>query len=378
MSCNRLFLLKIIFLYFVFACLSFAGVPEGSTPEEIELGRQAQAEIERMVRLVDDPQTLAKLSKMCADIAAVTERPKVQYTPKIIGSAEMNAFIIPGGTIYVTTRFLQELQSDDELAGVLCHEIAHNTCQHAIKRMKKGSGLVTAVNLLSLAAIILGKGSEVSQFATLTASAITTAVINGYTIEDEKEADEVGLGYMLKTQYNPAGFMTFMERLASGSSKYIEEEIGYYRTHPFSKDRVRATLKRLESAGVPIHRRLVTKAPEPQVKRKLISGNWYSAVVYEKREIVVLADDHNKRAQQIADALDWILDYDIPEDSIRVESGRDRVKLYVKDGAEFWLTAMDAQINGLSLNDLAKQVKARIGETVRAEQLRIKLIYLLF
>ncbi|MAF27546.1 MAG: peptidase M48, partial [Gemmatimonadetes bacterium] len=110
-------------------------LPPGSTPRETELGQEAAFDIERSVLLVDDEETLEKLSGMLAEIAAATSRPDVEYIPHIVASPVVNAFVVPGGWVYVTRGLLDAVQSDDELAGVLGHEIAHNVRQHAIERM---------------------------------------------------------------------------------------------------------------------------------------------------------------------------------------------------------------------------------------------------
>lgn len=115
-------------------------LPPGSTPREIELGEEAANDISKAVVLVDDPEAVAKIQTMLDEIAAVTSRPDVEYRAHIVDSPLVNAFVVPGGWVYVTKGLLDDVESDDELAGVLCHEIAHNVNQHAIQQMRNKIG----------------------------------------------------------------------------------------------------------------------------------------------------------------------------------------------------------------------------------------------
>ena len=109
------------------ACLAYAGTQPPFSPEyEKRVGEETAAQVEATYERYKDEETQAKVDAMATEIAAASARPEVTYDVRLIDTDEVNAFSIPGGFVYVTKGLLDEVQSDDELAGVLSHEIAHN------------------------------------------------------------------------------------------------------------------------------------------------------------------------------------------------------------------------------------------------------------
>jgi predicted Zn-dependent protease len=353
-------------------------LPPGSTPREIELGREAADDISKSVEFVQDEEALAKVQRMLDEIAAVTERPEIEYRPYIVLSPYPNAFTIPGGWVYVTTALLDGVESDDELAGVLAHEIAHNVNQHAIERMRdtpKGLGLL---QLASIAALIIGKSPEAAVLAGAAANHITASVLHGSSVAAEVEADAHGLGYLTKTEYDPTGFLTFLETLAGSSGKFIEEELGIYGTHPLTRDRVSAARDQLESLGVPIHRRLVTRAPQPESHAVTVDGEPVTEMHYEGERLVLLAGHDSTRAEAAVATFGWALDYELDEARMKLIPARDGVVLQPEGGPAFSFTPDDGRVNGEGEVALAVRLRTRLAELVADEQARIRANYLLY
>ncbi|MHB0936546.1 MAG: M48 family metalloprotease [Armatimonadota bacterium] len=135
----------------LFALPALAGAPPpGTTKAEEELGKKTAERIEKDYKLVQDEEALKRLADIVTAIAPVTQRPQVVYTVKILDTGELNAMVIPGGIIYVTKGLLKAVESDDELAGVLAHEIAHNALCHAEKMMAREA----KASLVQLATVI--------------------------------------------------------------------------------------------------------------------------------------------------------------------------------------------------------------------------------
>jgi predicted Zn-dependent protease len=353
-------------------------LPPGSTPREIELGRQAADDISKSVEFVQDEEALAKLQRMLDEIAAVTERPAIEYTPYIVVSPYPNAFTIPGGWVYVTTALLDGVESDHELAGVLAHEIAHNVNQHAIERMRdtpKGLGLL---QLASIAALIIGKSPEAAVLAGAAANHITASVLHGSSVAAEVEADAHGLVYLTKTGYDPTGFLTFLETLAGSSGKFIEEELGIYATHPLTRDRVRAARDQLQSLGVPIHRRLVTRAPQPESRAVTVDGEPVTEMHYDGERLALLAGHDSERAEAAIATLGWVLDYELDEARMKLIPARDGVVLQPEGGPALALTHDDGRVNGEGEVALAVRLRTRLAELVADEQARIRANYSLY
>lgn len=343
-------------------------LPPGSTPREIELGREASEDIAKAVRLVDDPEELAKLQAMLDEIAAATDRPDIKYVPHIVASPSVNAFVIPGGWVYITTGLLDSAESDDEIAGVLAHEIAHNVDQHAIRAMREAPKGLGLLQLASIAALILGKSPEAAVLAGTAANTITAAVLNGNTIEMEKEADHDGIGYLTRTHYNPTGFLTFMERLAASSGKFVEEDLGIYRTHPMTRDRVEAARERLEEFGVPILRRLVTENPEPEARRTSESGREATEIVYGDERLLLLAGHDDDRAARAVETIAFALDHELDAGRIKVLPVPHGVVFQPEDGPSLFLGKEDGEVSGNGEAVAAGRLRERIDSIVRADR----------
>ena len=108
-----------------------------SEAQEIEMGRQADAEIVQQLGLVDDPELQAYVSRLGGELAARSERPGLPWSFKVIDDPVVNAFALPGGYIYVTRGILAHMGSEAELASVLGHEIGHVTAQHSLNQISK-------------------------------------------------------------------------------------------------------------------------------------------------------------------------------------------------------------------------------------------------
>jgi predicted Zn-dependent protease len=366
----------------VVVAVAVRALPPGSTPKELELGREASEEIESAVVLVNDPEAVAELQAMIDEIASVSPRPDIQYKVQIVATPGVNAFVLPGGWVYVTTGLIEMVQSDDELVGVLCHEVAHNVNQHAIARMREAPlGKLSLLRIATLAAqvgLVLGGAPEGALLADAAASHITAAVLNPGSVAAEVEADHDGIEYMVHTHWNPTGFLTFMERLGSSSGKFFEQELGIHNTHPLTRDRIHAARDRLEELGVPILRRLVTDAPQPRWTRIQSRGQDATEVTYRGERLFLLAGHDPERAEAAVASVKYALDYELPEDRILVRPERDHVVLVPADGPSLDLTRADGEVNGGGEVLLAGRVRDRLAELVANEQASIRASYQLY
>ena len=347
-------------------------LPPGSTPRELELGEEAAKDIANSVQFVNDPAELAKLRVILEEIRKVTPRPEIQYTPHIVATPLINAFVIPGGYVYVTTGLLSSVESDDELAGVLAHEIAHNVNQHAIQRMNnapKGLGLL---QLAAIAALIIGKSPEAAVLANTAANAITAAVLKGGSIEAEKEADSCGIGYLVHTKYNPTGFLTFLESLAASSGKFFEEEMGIYQTHPLTRDRVRSARDQLEELNVPILRRLVLRSPQPEAHPISVEGAAATEISYQGERLLALAGQDSTRSADVLATVSWVLDRELQTSDIKIIPAEGGVLFAPGSGPAVYFSAEDGRVDGRGEAILAGELRKQLTGIVVAEQNRYR------
>src|SRR5215218_5234042 len=104
---------------------------------EIEMGKEADADIVGSVGLYDDPLLQDYVSDLGMEIAANSERPNLPWSFKILDDPAVNAFALPGGFVYVTRGLMTHLGSEAELVAVLGHEAGHVTARHGVNQMSK-------------------------------------------------------------------------------------------------------------------------------------------------------------------------------------------------------------------------------------------------
>lgn len=166
-----------------------------SEAQEIALGREADAEIVAQLGLVDDPALQAWVNGIGQRLAARSERPGLPWSFKVVDDPVVNAFALPGGFIYVTRGILGHLKSEAELAAVLGHEIGHVTAQHGVNQMSKAQ---LATGGLVVGAILAPEaGQAVGQLA----QAGLGVLFLKYGRDDERQADDLGLRYMVNTGF---------------------------------------------------------------------------------------------------------------------------------------------------------------------------------
>ncbi|HEY7584966.1 MAG TPA: M48 family metalloprotease [Candidatus Deferrimicrobiaceae bacterium] len=166
-------------------------------------------------------------------IARVSHRPNLGYRYRVLNSSVPNAFALPGGYIVINRGLLVNLKSEAELAAVLGHETGHVTAKHSLAGYQRAM----AANLL-LAGVSVAAGGKtgVMQISSITASLVE----NGFSRDQEREADWLGIDYMVKAGYTPEGAIRLQEyfytQLEGGKNPMFVE--GLFRTHPFSRERL--------------------------------------------------------------------------------------------------------------------------------------------
>lgn len=344
--------------------------PKWSPEYEKKLGGEAAAEVEKKWKLGTDEAKLKLLGEMITAIAAVSRRPEVVYTVKIVEEKEVNAFSLPGGFVYVTTGLLEDVQSDDELAGVLAHEITHNAFYDALERAEKSKKMFMGSIAMALGALIVGaKGDQISA-ALAAGEYIRLGVLSKYSMTVESRADSEALKYLEATKkYNPVGMLTFMERLAATERHKPKQELGVYGDHPDTDKRCQAISAQLEAAGVEINRRAVTKWDPAKVEEKEIEGKKYAVLSLWEVEILKADPAGIDRVKAMGEVLtkalaDGLVAYEINAD---VQSTPPKVK--VGSLVMVTVSAEDAAFAGVSQEELAKQIVSNLGAAMHKENL---------
>jgi len=166
-------------------------------------------------------------------LAKVSHRPGLAYRYRVLNSSVPNAFALPGGFIVINRGLLVHLNSEAEMAAVLGHETGHVTAKHSLGGYQRA---MAANILLAGVSVAAGGKAGVMQLSGVTASLVE----NGFSRDQEREADWLGIDYMVKAGYNPEGAIKlqeyFYQQLEGKKNPMFIE--GLFRTHPFSKERL--------------------------------------------------------------------------------------------------------------------------------------------
>ncbi|MFI5346760.1 MAG: M48 family metalloprotease [Elusimicrobiota bacterium] len=212
-----------------------------SESEEYYIGRAVAAQILSRYQPLNDPGLNLYAQKIVQAVSMASDRPSVfkGYHVQILESDEVNAFAAPGGFIFVTTGLLKLVRSEDELACVLAHEVAHVAKKHGLKTIK-ASRLTSAFAVLGSEAAKNYTSSQVAQltdvFKGSVDDVVNSLVVNGYSRDKEYEADKFGAEYARNANYDPGALQAFLKRMeeagAAGGAG------GMFKTHPTAAKRV--------------------------------------------------------------------------------------------------------------------------------------------
>jgi predicted Zn-dependent protease len=199
--------------------------------QQVELGQNAAQQIERQERIVTSGPQYERLQRVANRLIPLAKQNfDVPYTVKLIDSKDINAFALPGGPVYFYTGLMELAQTDDEVAGVVGHELAHVVQQHSAKQMSQA-------NFEQLVAgLALGRQGQAAQIA---GGALLQLNQLRYSRGDESESDKVGFRYMVQAGFNPDGMAAMFSRMEAKSGGRGGPE--WLRSHPLTKNRVETT-----------------------------------------------------------------------------------------------------------------------------------------
>ena len=249
----------IVFLLIAFLLISLNSFSaERDLNKEQKLGKELSEDIEKKHEVVEDLNQNSLIAEIGNKLAKVSGLKGMNYHFKILNIEGPNAFSIPGGYIYVTYDLFDYIQSDDELAGIIAHEIAHIIHNHALKQTRDN----TKYTLLTILAALLTGEPDVAVLGKLT----TITFLNQYSREYEEEADLTATDLLIKTGYNPVGFLTFLERLYTREMFKPEVNLGIFQTHPETENRINYIRNKLIEKGIDIDRRVTTDYLKVDIK----------------------------------------------------------------------------------------------------------------
>lgn len=212
-----------------------------SAAKEKEIGEEAARNVAQTMTLSSDPALVAYVGQIGRRLAEHSPRRDVEYRFFVVEEQEPNAFALPGGYIYVTRGLLVLVNSEDELAGVLGHEIGHVAARHAVQQVSRAApfAIVTGIGagLTSLASPLLGE--LVGGIGGLASG----LVLSPFSRDQEREADRVGQEMSAKSGWDPAAMADFLTTLERDQRQRGQQEqrFDFLATHPSTPERVANT-----------------------------------------------------------------------------------------------------------------------------------------
>ena len=221
-----------------------SGMPEitmVSVEQEKKIGAEEAKNVEQQMGLLDDLQLTGYLEELGQRLVKESPRQDIAYQFRVADQIEPNAFALPGGYVYVTRGLLVLTNSEEELAGVVGHEIGHVAARHSVQKISKQGPFAVVFGVASgltglispLVGNIIGGIGDVTQ----------SLIFSPYSRSQETQADRIGQDMAAKAGWDPAGltaFLTTLEREVEFVTKGPERH-SFFDSHPATPDRVAKT-----------------------------------------------------------------------------------------------------------------------------------------
>ena len=212
-----------------------------SIEEETTLGRLVAAQLLGAARLLEDEKLQRYVNLVGRRVADQAGRPELTWSFGVIDSSAVNAFAAPAGKILLTSELMSILDSEDELAAVIAHEVAHVVRKHHYRVLRKQRMLEFGAQAVAIKDDLTGMSEKLSGM-------VAQVLARGLDQAAEYEADRDGMVYAARAGYDASALIRVMEKLAALSAKEPSGEL-LLSTHP-SADARRIALARVVSAEI--------------------------------------------------------------------------------------------------------------------------------
>ncbi len=192
--------------------------------KEKSIGASAALSVEKTSKINTDVDVNERVRRVLDKIVAVCDRQDLVYTIRVVDEDVMNAFSLPGGYVYIYKGLLDKMDNDDQLAGVIGHEVAHIVAKHALKRLQAAYG----ATILEGAAVASG---HINMAAGMDLA--ISSVFFENSREDEFQSDRLGLKYMSLAGYDPHQMKIMLGKLLKAQTKLGLQPKSYWRSHPY-------------------------------------------------------------------------------------------------------------------------------------------------
>jgi len=219
-------------------------VPKGALcitiQEEEEMSREVMKVIIKHYEVINDSLIVNYINQLGQKIVSSLPPQPFEYHFYLIKNDEYNAFATPAGHVFVNSGLMEAMENEEELAGILGHEIAHVVCRHISQQIDRAQKIGIATLAGIAAGILLGVGGSAAaaQALTMGSAAAGQSIQLSYSREDEFQADQIGLISLTKAGYNGEGLLTMLKKLWSRRWFGPDQIPTYLTTHPATEERM--------------------------------------------------------------------------------------------------------------------------------------------
>lgn len=202
--------------------------------EETRISREFRREAKKQFKFTNNPEVERFVDRIGRRILAAAGPLSFEYRFFVVEENQLNAFAVPGGSIYLFTGLIERAKSTDEIAGVLGHEIVHVKGHHMSR--SSGPDAISVLSLLGMA--LMARSGSGAQAATVVGQAVAAARQAAYSRQLELESDTLGTRYMAAAGFNPKGTIEFLKTLDEERALNPIDVPAYILTHPVTQERV--------------------------------------------------------------------------------------------------------------------------------------------
>jgi len=216
--------------------------------DEQKAGEKIQSTIHQEFALLDDPDIDQYITHLGREILAVAGPQYFDYRFYVVNDSEFNAFAAPSGLVFINSGLIETMDNENELVGVMAHEIGHVVRRHIADSINKGTKIGIGTAAMILAGIALG-GGNLSEAVITGAMATGTSLNLKFSRENEEEADRQSFTWMQQMHRDQNSLLTMLAKMRKISILKTGKIPAYLLTHPAPEQRMDYVQDLLMSAG---------------------------------------------------------------------------------------------------------------------------------
>lgn len=211
-----------------------------SPRDEFQIGQAFFWRLQQSTELVSDPEVENYIQTLGYRLVSNSDDPARDFTFFVVPDPAINAFAAPGGFIGVNSGLLLAADTEDEVASVMAHEIAHVTQRHILRSIERNRRMTIPRTAAMIAAALLGVADpSVGSAAIMAVQAGDIQSQLDYSRAHESEADNIGMETLVASGFNPGAMPTFFEKLQQASRYFGGDAVPeFLRTHPVTSSRI--------------------------------------------------------------------------------------------------------------------------------------------